>query len=560
MREDYKKQLSNQIEKRFSDLEMRIMEDIVRRIRQSGEITSTANWQINRLRILGYSSEDIEKMLKEALNKSYPEMFELYDKVIEWEYVRNKDIYEQINAEFIPYEDNEELQQIAEALIRQSSEELKNITKSLGFYLDYGNGKPVLTPLAEVYQKYLDAACMDIVSGAFDYNSVLRRVVTQLTNSGLRKIDYASGRANRVDVAARRAVMTGVSQLSGKISEMNAKKLGTEHFEVEWHAGARPTHATWQGRVWSKEELITVCGLGSVTGLLGANCYHTYYPFILGISARNWTDEWLEEQNRKENTPKTFNDKEYTLYEAKQRQRQMETAMRAQREKVQLLQAGGADPDDVMLARAKYQGQLNEYSRFCKKMDLTEERERIYYDMRGRIATNTKMQNARYTSDMIRNADRDSKQYYRYKNILGDDIGSLAGFRQMKYNEPKEFNLLTDYKNSVENGMISPLSGFKNYKKLHGKIEKNIVGMRTSNGIRISGQSKHFIERVIGTKEDPKTERPRSGVEIEDIRYALLYGQVRTRKRDPDSVKFVTDKCIVSVNPKTGILIQCNPQ
>lgn len=560
MREDYKKQLSNQIEKHFSNLEMRIMEDIVRRIRKSGEITSTADWQINRLRILGYSSEDIEKMLKEALNKSYPEMFELYDQVIDWEYVRNKDIYEQINAEFIPYEDNEELQQIAEALIRQSSEELKNITKSLGFYLDYGNGKPVLTPLAEVYQKYLDAACMDIVSGAFDYNSVLRRVVTQLTNSGLRKIDYASGRANRVDVAARRAVMTGVSQLSGKISEMNARKLGTEQFEVEWHAGARPTHATWQGRVWSKEELRTVCGLGSVTGLLGANCYHTYYPFILGISARNWTDEWLEEQNRKENTSKTFNDKEYTLYEAKQRQRQMETCMRAQREKVQLLKRGGADPDDIMIAKAKYQGQLNEYSRFCRKMGLTEERERIYYDMRGRIATNTKMQNARYTSGMIRNADRDSKQYYSYKNIVGDEFASLADFRQMKYNKPKEFSLLTDYKKSVENGMISPLSGFKNYKKLHGKIEKNIVGMRTSNGIRISGQSKHFIERVIGTKEDPKTERPRSGVEIEDIRYALLYGQVRTRKRDPDSVKFVTDKCIVSVNPKTGILIQCNPQ
>ena len=209
MREDYKKQLSSQIEKHFSDLEMRIMEDIVRRIRQTGEITSTADWQINRLRVLGYSSEDIEKMLKETLNKSYPEMFELYDKVIDWEYVRNKDVYEQINAEFTPFEDNEELQQITEALIRQSEDELQNITKSLGFYLDYGTGKKVLTPLAQVYQKYLDAACMDIVSGAFDYNSVLRRVVTQLTNSGLRQIEYASGRANRVDVAARRAVMTG---------------------------------------------------------------------------------------------------------------------------------------------------------------------------------------------------------------------------------------------------------------------------------------------------------------------------------------------------------------
>lgn len=386
MNRKYKEKLSQQIEKNFSDLEMRIMEDIVRRIKKAGKITSTADWQINRLRILGNSSEDIEKMLKEALEASYPEMFELYDQVIDWEYVRNKDIYEQINAEYIPYEENEELQQITNALIQQTDADLQNITQSLGFYLDYGSGKPVLTPLAKVYQKYLDAACMDIVTGAFDYNTVLRRVVRQLTNSGLRQIDYASGRANRIDVAARRAVMTGITQLTGKISDMNAEKLRTNYFEIAWHAGARPTHAVWQGKVWSREQLVTVCGLGTVTGLEGANCYHERYPFIPGISERNWTDEWLEEQNRKENSPKEFKGKEYTLYEAKQRQRQMETAMRAQREKVQLLKTGGADPDDVMLARAKYQGQLNEYARFSKTMGLQQERERIYYDQRGRIA------------------------------------------------------------------------------------------------------------------------------------------------------------------------------
>lgn len=213
-----------------------------------------------------------------------------------------------------------------------------------------------------------------------------------------------------------------------------------------------------------------------------------------------------------------------------------------------------------MIAKAKYQGQLNEYSRFCKKMKLPEDRERIYLDLRGKVATNTKLQNAKYTAEMIKNADRDTKQYYKYKGILGNNAGSLADFRQMKYNNPKDFDLLTNYKNSVGNGMISPLSGFKNYKKLHEKIEEDIVGIETSDGIRISGQSKHFLERVIGTKEDPKTKKPRTGVEIEDIQYALLHGEVRTRKRDPNSVKFVTDKCIVSVNPNTGILIQCNPQ
>ena len=464
MNREYKEKLSRSIESKYSDLEERIMKDIVRRIQKVGEITSTADWQINRLRILGHSSEDIEKMLKEALDASYPEMFELYDKVIDWEYVRNKDIYEQVNAEFIPFEENEELQQITDALIRQSSTDLENITQSLGFYLDYGNGKRVMTPLSQVYGKYLDAACLDIVSGAFDYNSVLRRVVTQLTNSGLRTIDYASGYSSRVEVAARRAVMTGISQLTGKISNMNAEKLGTEYFEVAWHSGARPTHAVWQGKVWTKQQLTTVCGLGSVTGLLGANCYHEYYPFIPGISERNWTDEWLEEQDRKENTPTEFRGKEYTLYEAKQRQRQMETAMRAQREKVQLLQKGGADPQEVMLQKAKYQGQLNEYAVFSRKMGLKEERERIYIDGRGRVASTQRknvakdsendiikprnvferpMSNGLRTSPFyiltkkeIESIKRDAKELDIPENILRFNQGNQTGFldKNMKIN------------------------------------------------------------------------------------------------------------------------------
>lgn len=442
MRGDYKDQMAGKIAQRYQDLEERIMKDIIRRIKKMKKITSTADWQINRLRIIGYSSEDIEREIKKALNASYPEMFELYDNVIEWEYVRNKDIYEQINAEYIPYEQNERLKQITDAIIDQSLEDLENITNSLGFYLDYGNGKNIITPLSKVYTNYLDAACFDIVTGSFDYGSVLRRVVTQLTNSGMRTVDYASGKADRIDVAARRAVLTGVSQITGRISEYNAERLGTEYFEVEWHPGARPTHTVWQGRVWTKEQLRSVCGLGSVTGLLGANCYHTYYPFFPGISERNWSDEWLQKQDIKENKPREFQGKEYTLYGAKQRQRQMERAMRAQREKVQLLQKGDADPQEVMLQKAKYQAQLNEYTRFSKKMDLEQERERIYLDMRGKVATNTKQQNAMFPKEMVQNASRDIAQYKRYKEVLGGSLRSLVKFGQTKYNDEEGWEKL----------------------------------------------------------------------------------------------------------------------
>ena len=374
------------VERKFRNLENRIMEDVVRRIKKTGEITSSADYQLNRYYILGNSTKDIEDIVKSAVGDDFPETFELYDEVIEKQYTRSKYLYEQVNEHFIPYEENQELQQLTAALIQQSNDELYNITKSMGFMVDMGGGKKVFSPLADYYNEYLDNAMVEITSGAFDYNSVIRRVVGQMTNSGLRTVEYASGRTSRCDVAARRAVMTGLAQLTGRISQMNAQKLRTDYFEIDWHTGARPTHRVWQGKVWSSEQLITVCGLGTVSGLLGANCYHEYYPFIPGASERQFSDEWLAEQNRKEDIPKIFKGKEYTLYEATQRQRYLETNMRAQRQKVKLLQQAGADPEAILLEKCKYQAQLDEYKAFIRKMGFKEQRERIYYDLQGRVA------------------------------------------------------------------------------------------------------------------------------------------------------------------------------
>lgn len=540
MRDDYKEKIASKIAARYIGLEERVLQDIARRIKKTGEITSTADWQINRLRILGYSSEDIEREIKKTLDASYPEMFELYDKVIDWEYVRNKDIYEQINAEFIPYEENRQLQQITDAIIQQSLEDLENVTKSIGFYLDY-NGRKVLTPLSQVYTNYLDNACFDIVTGAFDYGSVLCRVVTQLTNSGLRKIEYGSGYASRVEVAARRAVMTGVANLTGEIADYNAKKLGTEYFEVEWHAGARPTHAVWQGQVWTKEQLYSVCGLGTVTGLLGANCYHTYYPFFPGISERNWSDDWLEEQNRKESKPKEFRGKEYALYEAKQRQRQMETAMRAQREKVQMLQNGGADRQEVMLQKAKYQGQLNEYAAFSRKMGLKEERERIHLDMRGKIATNNKTQNKLFPPEMIQNASKDIAQYKRYKEVLGDSVGTLAKFGQVKYNDSEEWEKVqSKFFTYLEIDKKDWSEEFKNTsKQAYDRFAKENVVM-----------SVHALSRL------PRLNKPGLPEVSEEMLIKIIKGTPNYTEGEDKQIYFIHElQLLVVRNKKTGDIV-----
>lgn len=377
--------ISLRMENIWTSAESRIIQDIVRRIRKNGMITSTADYQINRLTELGRTSEEIERILKDALNATYPDMYQLYDDVANWQYVRNNDIYEQVNGHFLPPEENEWMIQISEAIKRQTADELRNLSQSYGFAVMMG-GRKVFMPFAMYYQNYVDAAIMDILSGGFDYNTVIRRVVTQMTNSGLRTVDYANGHSNRTPVAVRRSVLNGVSQISGKISERNATLLGTDYYEVDWHPGARPDHSVWQGKVYTYNQLITVCGLGTVTGLHGANCYHDYYPFIPGVSERNWTDKWLEQQDREEAKKKTWKGKEYNLYEQTQKQRSMEAAMRAQREKVDALKAAKVDHDEITIARAKYKSQLGEYAQYCKKMGLVEQRERIYYDMRGRVA------------------------------------------------------------------------------------------------------------------------------------------------------------------------------
>lgn len=377
--------VSLRMESIWMDAENRIIQDVIRRIKKCGKITSTADYQINRLIELGKSTEEVERILKDALDATYPEMYELYDEVANWQYVRNKDIYEQINGTFIPPEENEWMIQISEAIKKQTADDLRNMAQSHGFSVIMGNRR-VYMPFSEYYQKFVDTAIMDILSGGYDYNTVIRRVVTQMTNSGLRTVDYATGYSNRTPVAVRRAVLTGVSQITGKISERNAALLGTDYFEVDWHVGARPEHRVWQGRVYTYKQLQTVCGLGTVTGLHGANCYHDYYPFVKGVSERMYSDEWLEGQNQKESRKRIWQGKEYDTYGLTQKQRQMETAMRAQRSKIKALKVGNYDKDKLVLEKAKYRGQLHEYTVFCEKMGMMQQRERIYMDMLGRIA------------------------------------------------------------------------------------------------------------------------------------------------------------------------------
>jgi len=371
-------------EQAASRLEKEIMLDIVRRIKANENMTSSAEYQIQRLRQLGDSEEYIRLQIQIYLRSTNEEMERIFRDVPKNEYHKFDKIFEETGVDRIPFMDNTELQGLITSTLRQTGNTFQNITNTLGFQV-MKDGKRIFTPLSQYYQETVDNAVLGMTTGSFSYDVVLKKVVMEMTKSGVRTVDYASGRSYRIESASRTALMTGFRQITGYMNEQTAQELGTNDYETTYHIGARPSHQIWQGKVFSYQELESVCGLGSVTGLCGANCYHWYEPFILGVSVRNYTDEQLDQMIAEENKPRYYEGKEYTTYTALQKQRNMELLMRKQRQDIVLLKEGEGDEFDILTAQIKYRTTMNQYVEFSKAMNLPQQRERIYMDGLGRV-------------------------------------------------------------------------------------------------------------------------------------------------------------------------------
>lgn len=428
-------------EKIFANLEIRIMLDVARRIHDANVITRSADWQLYQLKLMGYSNADIRKLVESALGDSEAYVNSLYEEAIKTDYIRYKPMYEYMNKDFVPWIANTQLRNIVEQKRRNTINDYTNMTRSLGFVINDGTGLKAVR-LTDYVNDKLNQCYVDIATGAFDYNTTLRKAVTEMTNSGVRWINYDTGWHNRITVAARRSIMSSLSDINSSISDQVAKDLNTDMFEVTAHANARPTHAVWQGGWYTKRELEEVCGLGDVTGLLGANCYHNYYPVIPGLSRHTYTKRELEEW--KSDTPKEYEGKAYTGYEATQRMRKMETNMRAYRERIKILKESGGSEVDILATQARYRTQMNEYAKFSDAMGLKQQKERIYADGLGKMGTCKKILfgGARITDPDSKEAMEHAKKYYGLVNSMKTDVKRIAkntGYRTQDIQKIKDY-------------------------------------------------------------------------------------------------------------------------
>lgn len=248
--------LPEELAELYRGLEDTLLTEICSRLTAADELNEVTVQDIRALRSHGIDLEDIEKAIRKTTGISEQKLNKLLDDVVE----RNQRYYtEVIDLARVTQPDVLMDAATIDAIRRQTQDVFRNITASMGFLVD--NGRTMLPP-AKAYQWALDAATLKVESGAISYNQAIKDAVKELASSGLKTVEYASGHRDQIDVAARRAVMTGVNQINQKYAEQAMEYLETDLVEVSAHFGARnidgpngwEAHTKWQGHVfhWNK--------------------------------------------------------------------------------------------------------------------------------------------------------------------------------------------------------------------------------------------------------------------------------------------------------------------
>lgn len=356
---------------------------------------------IRALRAHGIDLEEIKKAISKTTNTGADKLERLLDDVVE----RNQAYYtEMVDLAKVTAPDRLVEHEDIFAIYEQTKGTYRNITQSMGFLVRQGRHRVMLPP-ARAYQHCLDMAVLQMESGAISYNQAIASVVRQLADGGLcvaydkngnpikNRVAYESGHIDHLDVAVRRAVMTGVSQICDQYDTQSMEYLGTPYCEISAHSGARDipkpnpwsSHKDWQGKVYYQSQngehdpldkypdLVRSTGYGYVDGLKGANCRHRKFAWIEGVSERTYTYEQLANIDP---PPFEFEGRMYTAYGATQKQRRVETSVRNVKRRKAAFKAAGLT-DEAQATNIRLRRLSKEYRAFSKAAGLPEQRERM---------------------------------------------------------------------------------------------------------------------------------------------------------------------------------------
>jgi len=373
----------------YQNMEKDVLQDIARRVRKTGRLTETAEIMARNMHEQGFSTakiySEVMKLLKAdpAYMKEVAENTKAYKQMVTEEIrqtVKNaKAAGDKLVAEAGDMAFNNDLSmwemagadlskpnnmtQIISSFQKGLNGQLKNLTRTTGFK----GTRLGTTGVKQAYQRALDTALLEVSTGSFSFDEACNKVVREMAHSGLRSIDYASGRSYQLDTSARMCVRTSTNQMAGRITEANARSSDCDLVIVSQHEGAREEHAEVENQVFSlsgKSDKYPAfsdplpcdggngAGYGEANGICGVNCRHTFYPYWEGISE---IPEALPEYE-----PVEVDGKEYDYYKATQEQRSMEREIRALKREKYVAE----DKEAAQAIQRKISAKTTEYHNF----------------------------------------------------------------------------------------------------------------------------------------------------------------------------------------------------
>lgn len=435
----------------YEQLSEFILRDIARRIAKGAQITDTAEYQLYRAKSLGLSTDEIAAKIAEINGSSAAEINRLIREAAAQSDEFDRKMLGADKGAAIPLEDNQQLQKLISAQIAETAGKCENLTNTMGFADHDFLGRVYYLSMTDMYRREMDSAHMKVATGATDYMTAIRQACNKLAASGVRTIDYESGRSDRIEVAARRTLLTSVAHVTHRISEQNGEELGADGWEMSAHSGSRPSHAVYQGRQYTQEQYERI-----IKPLISEpNCRHDVFPIILGVSEPVYTEEELQNIDQ---PPFTYEGRTYTAYEASQQMRKMERAMRKQKDRCIVADAAG-DEEAFATASIRLNRQKYIYEDFCKAADSYTEYERTYVTGFNRSIA------ARSGVAAIK------KEYKLIASTLDKSaVPSIDDFKKMLYNNSDEYKQL---RHQFNEKVIN--SDYDDIKHLNGSLSDKVT-------------------------------------------------------------------------------------
>lgn len=384
--EELQEKLLSVFDKRFENYNTKVLEELGNVIKQFKDLTSSQAYALGQQLKYNTTVKDLLDELSKISGLSVKDLKAILEKVAR-ENIGFADIYYKSRGLETPiYEQNKALQRLVSSVYNISGEDFKNISKTTGFRLLDSNGNPLLLDIDETYKYVIDKCVIAVSQGKETYQQSMRSTLKQLSDSGVRRIDYANNYSRRIDSSVRMNILDSIRQVSNESQKLFGEEFDSDGIEVSVHEMPAPDHELVQGRQFSNEEFEKFQNdkrAVDYTGMIFEpefdghdrrsiseyNCYHYIFSIVLGVSKPQYSDKQLQEIIDNANKKTTFDGKEYTQYELTQLQRKIESAIREAKD-TQILAKASDDKDLVLQSQTRITQLTTKYKQLCSVSGL----------------------------------------------------------------------------------------------------------------------------------------------------------------------------------------------